>query len=190
MADRQTTLTGEIAQHPYEDERLLRRLYQDDDASLADIATACECSRTTVWRYLRAFGITNAASTPPNERPVTPASFCTRTDGYEAWSDECYYVLVHRLLAVAEWGFAAVANSVVHHENTHRWDNRAANLRLFPSQSAHTRHHARPVVTDDQQTLDKPAPTRAASSADTREQRSRQTSLTDFAEPERAESDA
>ena len=48
------------------------------------------------------------------------------------------YVPLHRLTAVAEYGIEAVADSVVHHKNGVRFDNRPENLELM-SNAEHSR---------------------------------------------------
>jgi len=69
-----------------------------------------------------------------------------KRDGYEAWSHvagDKHSVFVHRLLAVAEYGFDAVVGKEVHHKNSIRWDNRPGNIELL-SKAEHTkRHHER-----------------------------------------------
>lgn len=53
--------------------------------------------------------------------------------GYAKWVDQVdgyRVVLVHRLLAVAEYGFDAVQNRVVHHSNGVKWDNRPENIEI------------------------------------------------------------
>jgi len=59
---------------------------------------------------------------------------------------EDYNVSVHRLLAVAEFGFDAVCDMEVHHKNGCKRDNRPANIELMTSEehgrlSALTRWH-------------------------------------------------
>jgi transcriptional regulator with PAS, ATPase and Fis domain len=49
--------------------------------------------------------------------------------------------VIHRLVAVAEYGFDAVVENHVHHKNHIPWDNRPSNLELM-SQEEHYRYHA------------------------------------------------
>ena len=111
------------------------------------MAAACECDASTILHYLRHYGITtgNERADRPSRSPVP---FRTGQDGYERWKTTQRTVFVHRLVAVAEWGFAAVADCVVHH-NSVPWDNRPSQLQLFDSH----REHGRPPVADDQLTL-------------------------------------
>lgn len=50
-------------------------------------------------------------------------------------------VMFHRLLMEQALGRYLTGAEVVHHENGDRTDNRIENLRLFPDQAAHMRHH-------------------------------------------------
>ena len=60
------------------------------------------------------------------------ARFGTRADGYERWRSyedgREVYVYVHRLLAVAEYGFEAVRGKHVHHKNGVHWCNWRENV--------------------------------------------------------------
>lgn len=60
---------------------------------------------------------------------------------YEFVYDHGHKVQVHRLVAVAEYGFDAVADKVVHHESKHGLDNRPSNIGLM-DRSDHSRMHA------------------------------------------------
>lgn len=71
-------------------------------------------------------------------------------DGYPVWHDnregEDLYVKVHRLLAVAEFGFDAVADAeVVHHTTEFKQDNRPGAIELL-GRGEHTAMHNRGEV--------------------------------------------
>lgn len=87
---------------------------------------------------------------PECERPV---SFRTRTDGYEYWHGQdaggVFFILHHRLLAVAEYGLDVVRGADVHHgkENASRlppveipWTNWRENIEVM-GKSEHASHH-------------------------------------------------
>lgn len=62
------------------------------------------------------------------------ATYESRHDGYCRWRDyhggEEFYLYVHRLLAVAEYGFEEVAGKHVHHKDGFRYHNTPENLSL------------------------------------------------------------
>ena len=78
----------------------------------------------------------------------------TDHSGYERWQDKCKasldaIVRVHRLAAVAWFGFDAVADKHVHHKNGLSWDNREDNLELLtPTEHAETHHEQRDWTND------------------------------------------
>jgi predicted transcriptional regulator len=55
---------------------------------------------------------------------------------------------LHRLVAVADYGFDAVADNHVHHKNNIPWDNRPSNLVVMGVEEHH-RHHSKERERDD-----------------------------------------
>lgn len=82
------------------------------------------------------------------------ATYRTSHRGYEHWrnynrhrgSEE--FVKVHRLLAVAEFGFDAVADSIVHHKTPIPWLNYGENIQLVDSHEEHSKLHRNKRETD------------------------------------------
>jgi hypothetical protein len=80
--------------------------------------------------------------------PLRTESENSESAGYTKWRHSVDYedgkvdhrVSVHRLLAVAEYGFDAVVDMHVHHKNRIKWDNRGKNIKLLDS-SEHIKHH-------------------------------------------------
>ena len=70
----------------------------------------------------------------------------TDTAGYEiikhSYERERWACKHHRLIAVAEYGFDAVADSYVHHKISVPWLNYRENLEVFDSHSEHAKHHS------------------------------------------------
>lgn len=144
MSDTTSNPSESSPEEPHRDSNTLRRLYWEEDLTLREIGDRLGTSGTTVYREMVRRGI-------PRRRPgarVKPyASFCTNPHtGYERWNartdDDEVWVLVHRLLAVAEHGFDEVCDKHVHHRNEIPWDNRPENLEVM-TPSEHSRHHAR-----------------------------------------------
>lgn len=130
---------------PWRDEKTLRRLYVEEGLTQQQIADELDSGRRTIGRWIRHYEI------PPQDPrgakdashlPVTYRSY--KKDGgrvYECWTHKSQWVRVHRLLAVAEYGFDAVSGMDVHHKNNIPWDNRPSNIELL-TRSEHSRHHA------------------------------------------------
>jgi len=136
---------------PWQDEEVLRDLYVDEGLSMEAVAEKLGCAQKTVHKWIHQHGI---QITDPRGRgvkgrriPGFPAAFGHRKSGsetvtYEVWRDSQDVVTVHRLLAVAEYGFDALDRDVVvHHENGIGWDNRPENIELM-DHSEHSRLHA------------------------------------------------
>ncbi|AFH22156.1 hypothetical protein OSG_eHP18_00230 [environmental Halophage eHP-18] len=68
-------------------------------------------------------------------------TFFRGSSGYYMFrgGDNCDYVPIHRLVAVAEYGVKATENKQIHHKNGVKWDNRPENL-ICMSNSEHQRH--------------------------------------------------
>ena len=131
----------------FHNKEVLEKLYWNKGLSIPEIAEMFDVSYATVrQQFLR--------NDVPRREPgdalrvkslKNPPNFWTRTDGYEVVkSSEGKYdsdqVLVHRLLAVAEYGFDAVRDNVIHHVNQIPWDNRAENIEIM-TQSKHAKQH-------------------------------------------------
>lgn len=126
------------SEKPYKDAELLEKLYCEKEMSQSDVADAIGCAKMTVCRWMNNLGIETRKTT--HERPP----YFYTDGGYERWKSkvngDLQQLKVHRLQAVAEYGFDAVCNMDVHHKNTIPWDNRPENIEL-KSHSEHTQHH-------------------------------------------------
>jgi len=131
---------------PHRDESTLRQLYFEEELSMREISERLECGITTVRMWMNRFGIERRDQRVASgmSRRVEYATFLTKPDGYEAWATrrngDTDWLYVHRLLAVAEFGFDAVCERVVHHANEVKWDNRPDNIELM-SNAEHAKHH-------------------------------------------------
>ncbi|AGM11686.1 HNH protein [Halovirus HCTV-5] len=124
----------------YRDEETLRRLYCEEGLSGGQIADRYDVTAQTIYNWMEKLGIER------EQREVNRASFSTTEDGYElwqAWDGEpktTRSVLVHRLVAVAQFGFEAVCGNQVHHKTGIKWDNRPSNLTLETPSDHASRH--------------------------------------------------
>jgi transposase-like protein len=120
------------------DKEVLKELYCKREMGVKGVAEELGCSKPTVLRWMEKFGIkTRKASWDE------PPHFGTY-NGYESWNTEVngesYTVHVHRLVAVAEYGFDEVLDKEIHHKNEIKWDNRHENL-IPMTKSDHMSHH-------------------------------------------------
>lgn len=123
----------------YKNRQTLEELYVERGLTSREIATKFDISKSTVLDWLNRHDIPTRPSThdkPPNFR-TNPLGYEEVRSGCDGQRDS---VLIHRLVAVAEFGVDAVAGVDVHHVNDIQWDNRPDNLSLM-SRSEHVSHH-------------------------------------------------
>jgi len=126
----------------YKKEAWLREQYIEKGRSQADIASDFDCSHQNIAYYCEKFGIdtrdTNDPTYPPNHRFHPEYGYeeiRTVVDGTQ------HTVKIHRLVAVAEYGFEVVSKSDdIHHKNGCRYDNRPENIKPV-SRKEHVRIH-------------------------------------------------
>lgn len=134
-------------EYPWRHEGLMRRLYVEEKMSQTEIADRLGCAPSTVVNWLDEHDIeTRSISEGQVVRYGTEncASYLPRKNGTVEWNTTIdgtsYRVYVHRLLAVAKYGFDAVVDHEVHHKNHVPWDNRPSNIELL-TKSEHSSHH-------------------------------------------------
>lgn len=130
---------------PWQDKTTLEHLYVKRRLSSNQIAEILPCNRGNVKRWLRRHGIERRSQSdaaklkglrkPPHHRWHNGyEQVVTQINGKQRG------VQIHRLIAVAEYGFDAVSDMVVHHRNGVKWDNRPENIELM-GRDEHTAHH-------------------------------------------------
>ena len=169
MTDGEPAISGTESQsnEPWKDGELLRELYVEKQMGQVEISERWDCSMSTVGNWLEEHGIEKRSRSEAvqlgygNDRYTVP--FQTHVTGAEVWrhsyKNESDMVYVHRLLAVAKFGFDAVADNVVHHESEVRWDNRPGNLELMDHGEHSTLHHTKIEGEDRRKIADRYATT-------------------------------
>lgn len=140
-------MADNTADHPWHDESLLREMYYDQKMGICEIGEELGCAPPTVRKWMNRFDLPRrslAEARAVSREYGKSVCFYTREKGYEiahnihrSQKDSVY---IHRLLAVAEFGFDAVSGIQVHHKNHIPWDNRAENIELMDP-SSHQTHH-------------------------------------------------
>jgi len=140
----------EEQQYPWRDEEKMRKLYEEEMLSTAQIAEELDCAQSTVRNWLNRLDIgTRSISEGIQVRHgnLNKVPFQTQEHrGHETWwynyEGEATSVYVHRLLAVSEYGADAVAGMHVHHKNEIPWDNRPENIELL-TRGQHSEKHTK-----------------------------------------------
>jgi transcriptional regulator with XRE-family HTH domain len=121
----------------YKDEDWLYEEYVEKGRSQSEIAEDCGCTQKTISNWLAEFNIPTRKMRNDLTRP---ARFEVDNKGYEQLCSVRKKVGVHRLIAVAEYGFDAVAGMEVHHKNGIPWANWSDNLEVM-TKSEHAAYH-------------------------------------------------
>jgi len=124
----------------YKDKDWLEVQYWDNQLSLDEMANKAGVHRGTIHKWMKKLGVDRR--TAYDEQGY--ASITVNKNGYIVWEhhdgeSKCK-IRVHRLLAVAEYGFEAVCGKDVHHTTDIPWDNRPSALELL-SREEHARLH-------------------------------------------------
>lgn len=131
---------------PWRDKELMKRLYVEEKMSTMALSRLFDCSPTTVreWAGERhGFHVRGISEAKQLEKGYIGVPMHTTTRGYEQWHTDRKNVYVHRLLAVAVYGFDAVADNAVHHENGVKWDNRPENIEVMDHGDHSSHHHTK-----------------------------------------------
>jgi len=118
---------------------------------MLELAEQWNCSTKTISNWCKKLDIETRKS--KRERPP----YLGWIEGYRAWyhhdGSKRQTVLVHRLVAVAQYGVNSVKNKEVHHRNRMKMDNRPSNLEVI-GVSDHKSLHANESKRDDKGRFD------------------------------------
>lgn len=140
------TTVHESEGRPWQDKETLKRLYYDEELRQSEIADLLGCGTRTVCRWMNRHDLEVYRTERTGEsNRVERATFTHAPQGYERaianYRGTPEAVQIHRLLAVAKYGFEALEGMEVHHRNHIPWDNREDNIELMTT-SEHRRYHA------------------------------------------------
>lgn len=121
----------------------LKEQYLSQGKTAAEIADQVDCCLGAVYDNLRRHEIEIRSSN--RYHASSPPRYFMRDDGYMMWKISTgegnqVDVLVHRLLAVAEYEMDIGGDDVVHHKNDIKWDNRPSNIEVM-ERGEHSAHH-------------------------------------------------
>jgi predicted DNA-binding protein YlxM (UPF0122 family) len=120
--------------------------YYGDNMTISEMADAAGVGDASIIRQMDRRGIERRPNYVTRVLRNPGAGFVQAdARGYEmikhSVKDHTYNFPIHRLLAIAEYGYEVVKGAVVHHKNGIKWDNRPDNIELFDSQAEHMKHH-------------------------------------------------
>lgn len=134
----------ENEEKPYQSEELLRKLYHDERKSMLEISKILDCGQSTISEYFQKFEIeTRSLSQQQSISHGYDPGHVTlwqHHGGYMVWKNGDKGIAVHRLLAIAEYGFDAVDGNQVHHKNGIPWDNRHENVEPVTTEEHGKKH--------------------------------------------------
>jgi len=129
---------------PWEDETTMRYLYLKKRLSAGDIADILPCNKGHVKRWLRRHDIERSISEGRKIYTLQEPPHHRWHNGYEQVvtkvGEDQKGVQIHRLVAIAKFGFEEVDGKVVHHKNGVKWDNRPENLEPLAPREHAQRH--------------------------------------------------
>lgn len=138
------------AERPWTERDAMQKLI-DEELTQEEMAERFGCSQDTISRWLSRHGFDYQADrTGPRKTGATLTMHkphehsATNYERWRAWNRERGgndYVYVHRLLAVAEYGFEAVRDKHIHHINGIGWDNRPDNIVPVDEKEHRRRYH-------------------------------------------------
>jgi len=123
------------------DAKTLRKLYWDEGLSAREIAEMSNVTSGGIVNQMENHNIQRRSHSKALSNSY--AGFETSVQGYERWRDHVSgeQVKVHRLVAVAQFGFDKIKDKHIHHKNGIRWDNRPSKLEPLTPRDHQVKHN-------------------------------------------------
>jgi len=128
---------------PYKKENVLRELYWDEGMSAQEIAEKFDTNRSAIYFNMEKYDIPRREKAEALEYDEYDVQFFISNGGHTYVKEDfkkTRNVAMHRLLAVAKYGFDAVKDMHVHHKNGMPSDNRLSNIELLTA-AEHAKRH-------------------------------------------------
>ena len=140
------TGTNQFDHGKHREEEWLREKYHTEKMTVTEMADEADVTEATIVRQMQKNGVESRPNYVSHVLRNPGAGFVQAdARGYEmikhSVGDHTYNFPLHRLLAIAKYGYDEVKDSVVHHKNGLEWGNWHENIELFDSQEEHARHH-------------------------------------------------
>lgn len=126
---------------PWRDKETLERMHFEQGLDQGEMAERLGCTRRTVAEWFSRHGIEGRVGAPQQPKVYLRIKSGYRRAENRTEPDRGKFVDIHRLVAVAEWGFGAVRDKHVHHKNGFPIDNRPENLELLTPSEHGELHH-------------------------------------------------
>ena len=146
------------SENPWRDRELMEYLYVDEKLSQTTISRLFSCSSSTIGTWVREheFDVRTRYETMKIDYGggLNHVAIHTTNKAQVVWTHQKQKVLVHRLMAVAEFGFDAVCDMDVHHGAEDNgvnelppveisWANWPGNLELMTPGEHMSHHHSK-----------------------------------------------
>lgn len=122
---------GDYLDSPWDDEDVLKEMYVEEGLTIREISDHFDCAESTIYIALEKYSF---------DTDLFSFNLHVSPSGYEHVNGAGGKALIHRLVAVSEYGFDEVSDMEVHHKNEIPWDNRVENLQLMLA-GEHSSYH-------------------------------------------------
>lgn len=146
----------------HNDEDWLKEKYISENMTASAISDICGVHKSTIIAAIERYDIQKKSRSESAKAAIRNANgrnnnnwneyvpFALGSSGYETWQHryekERQTVMVHRLLAVSEYGIDALDGMEVHHKSNIPFDNRPDNIELLTPEEHSSLHRKREIT--------------------------------------------